>query len=537
MKSKLLIIFILLLAAFLRLYRLGILPEGMTWDEPALGYNAYSILKTARDEHGTFLPLTFKSFGDYKPGLYIYLTVPAVAFFGLTEFATRLPSALAGILAVYGLYLFANQLFPDLKLKIRNYKLTIGEITATILAITPWHLYFSRMAWEANVYLTFLLFTLYFLLKALQAKSFPLYPSVILATLTLLIYQGAKLLTPLSILITLFLFHQSALIRIINFRKNSLDSAVIAFCTAFAIALFFTNLNGPAGNRLNRLSLFNYNPPLTQTKDLLHHHYDLHLRMIASRYLNHFSPEFLFYDGIFADREHLPNQGLFLISTSFLLLVGLYQLTKKLTPNSILILFITFIAPLPASMTLGDFSAVRSLFLIVPLSLIAGLGLFWLLSRKLGWLFLLILLFNSAYSIDLYFKHSNELWFKELNAFYKPAIQAIKNNPADRVILTDVYGQPYIYYLFYTAYDPQTYQQNRRFIDGGVDVGRIASVANVEFHQFNTTELATTPNTIFIGTIGNLPNSYNYSGDHIAYYQDIVTPDKKELMLRVVKTK
>ena len=71
----------------------------LLWDEAALGYNAYSISQTLRDEYGQFMPLIFKSFGDYKPGLYVYLAVPFVTIFGLNEISVRLPSIILGALS------------------------------------------------------------------------------------------------------------------------------------------------------------------------------------------------------------------------------------------------------------------------------------------------------------------------------------------------------------------------------------------------------------------------------------------------------
>src|SRR4030042_964584 len=91
---------IILLAAFLRLNKLEGTPPSLTSDEASLGYNAYSILKTGKDEYGEFLPIIFKSFGDYKPGLYVYFAAPFIATFGLNEIAVRLPSAFAGVIAV-----------------------------------------------------------------------------------------------------------------------------------------------------------------------------------------------------------------------------------------------------------------------------------------------------------------------------------------------------------------------------------------------------------------------------------------------------
>ena len=88
------LIAVLILAAVLRFYHLDSNPPSPYWEEAALGYDAYSILKTGKDFHGHSWPLiAFESFGDYKPSLYFYATVPSVAIFGLNTFAVRFPSA------------------------------------------------------------------------------------------------------------------------------------------------------------------------------------------------------------------------------------------------------------------------------------------------------------------------------------------------------------------------------------------------------------------------------------------------------------
>src|SRR3989344_4938577 len=101
-KRLYLIAFILItaLAFLLRFWRLGEIPNGLYQDETAIGYNAYSIIQTGRDEYGKSLPLYFKSFGDYKLPVYIYATVPSILMLGLTELAVRAPSALFGSLSV-----------------------------------------------------------------------------------------------------------------------------------------------------------------------------------------------------------------------------------------------------------------------------------------------------------------------------------------------------------------------------------------------------------------------------------------------------
>src|SRR3989337_1944279 len=101
--KRILLLIILLMASFLRLWRLGSYPA-FNADEAAIGYNAYSLIETGLDEHGNAWPLHFQSFNDYKPGLYFYLALPFVKVMGLNEWAVRIPGATLGVLTVLTLY-------------------------------------------------------------------------------------------------------------------------------------------------------------------------------------------------------------------------------------------------------------------------------------------------------------------------------------------------------------------------------------------------------------------------------------------------
>ncbi|MBI3342280.1 phospholipid carrier-dependent glycosyltransferase, partial [Candidatus Curtissbacteria bacterium] len=113
---KIYLLIVVLLGAVLRFYQLGSNPPGLNWDEAAIGYNAFSILHTGRDEYGKLLPLAFRSFDDYKPPLYIYLTVPSVFAFGLTNLAVRFPSVLFGVLTVPFTYLLVSTMLKNKKI-------------------------------------------------------------------------------------------------------------------------------------------------------------------------------------------------------------------------------------------------------------------------------------------------------------------------------------------------------------------------------------------------------------------------------------
>ncbi|MEK7169074.1 MAG: 4-amino-4-deoxy-L-arabinose transferase, partial [Patescibacteria group bacterium] len=106
-----LISLIIILAGVLRIYQLGNVPPSPDWDEVALGYDAYSIIHTGKDEFGKFLPVVLRSFDDYKPALYAYFIIPAIFMFDLTTFAVRFPSAVFGIVSVLAVFLLIREIF------------------------------------------------------------------------------------------------------------------------------------------------------------------------------------------------------------------------------------------------------------------------------------------------------------------------------------------------------------------------------------------------------------------------------------------
>src|SRR3990167_3090742 len=108
--SKFLLVGIILLAAVLRFFQISSFPPALNWDEVSHGYNAYSILKTGKDEWGVSFPTIFRAYGDYKLPVYIYLVVVSEAVFGLTELAVRLPSVLAGTAMIFFTYLLVKKL-------------------------------------------------------------------------------------------------------------------------------------------------------------------------------------------------------------------------------------------------------------------------------------------------------------------------------------------------------------------------------------------------------------------------------------------
>jgi 4-amino-4-deoxy-L-arabinose transferase-like glycosyltransferase len=186
--------FLLFFTAFTRLNQLGSLPAGLSWDEAYLGYVGKMVVTTGRDEYGRLLPRVFESFGDYKAPLAIYLTGLFTAAFGLHPWAVRLPFALAGIGSVWLMTRLGTLVFKNRWL---------GLLTGWWLAIMPWHLLFSRVAFESGLALFFYLLALVSWLELRSPAKLDrryLLAAVVGVAGALYTYHSAKVVMPLALL-------------------------------------------------------------------------------------------------------------------------------------------------------------------------------------------------------------------------------------------------------------------------------------------------------------------------------------------------
>jgi len=523
-----LLILIIFLAAFLRPYRLGSNPPSLHWDETAIGYNAYSVLKTGRDEYGNLLPLIFKSFGDYKPGFYIYLAVPSIALFGLNEFAVRLPSALIGVLTVWLTFQFTFLLFK---------KKPLSLLSSLALAISPWHLQFSRGAWETDVALFLVLAGVFSFLKAEKGKIIWLYWSVISFGLALFAYQSSKMFVPLIILGLIIFFTK-------KIKSLPQKHLLINFLLILIIALpiYFSIFSG-GGGRLKVMSIFSYPRNQDEIKQILEednsnqlsfslfrakretsfflfHTEPLALtRSILERYFNHFSGRFLFFEGDWSTLRHgPPYMGVLYFLDFLFLLTGTYYLVRQNSNQSKFIWFWLLISPLPAALSRDSIQATRSLNMVLPLMIIIGCGMYqiylWLRNQKkiifiVGSLWLMVgYLWCFVYYLDQYYIHypiqSSQYW----QYGYKNIVNEIypsKNNYS-KIIFTQKYGQPYIYWLFYSRYEPRVYQAKAKLIENQWgDVGYVESLDNIEFRELYWPSDRSLTKSLFIGTEEEIP--------------------------------
>lgn len=139
-KAALLVI--LLIAATLRFVQLEQVPPGLHVDEAANAWNAYTLLKTGKDQHGVSWPIFYtRAFGENRSTMYIYALIPFQAVGGLNVWTTRMPAAFGGVLTVLVIFFVGARLFDR----------WTGLVAAGLLALNPWHIQISHYAFQASL--------------------------------------------------------------------------------------------------------------------------------------------------------------------------------------------------------------------------------------------------------------------------------------------------------------------------------------------------------------------------------------------------
>lgn len=470
-KKSVLIIF--LLALLLRFYKLGIVPSGLDWDEVSNAYNAYSILKTARDEYNNFLPLYNRSFDDYKPPLYMYLEVPSVAIFGLTPFAARLPSALLGALSTIVIYLLTKRLFK---------KENLALVAMALTAISPWQLQFSRVGFEANVGLfitvasfTLLFYSLAFEKEKMTAKKITTFLlSAIFFGLSFYSYHAERIFVPLLFLATAVIYKKELL----KFPKKYLATffllGMIIVAPFFilspkqAISQRFQETSAKTQiNEINTSIKFIEEDNSSRPAKLIHNRRITILEGYLKNYFANLDINYLFIKGDNNLRHHLENMGmLYLVELPFLL-YGLYIAVKEKSRPVIFVITWLLLSPIAAAPTDVAPHGIRSYTLVIALEIIVAIAIvdiYYKIKWKKVYLILAfcgfcMALFSYLENYYIHYPHDQSSWWQYgyLEAVAKT--QELKSH-YNKVYVDPSVEQAYAFWLFGTKFDPKVYHQS-----------------------------------------------------------------------------
>ncbi|OGE13668.1 hypothetical protein A3J89_01660 [Candidatus Curtissbacteria bacterium RIFOXYB12_FULL_40_6] len=558
-----LLVVIIFIAAVLRFYKLASVPPSLYWDEASLGYNAYSILKSARDEHGKFLPFTnFAAFGDYKPPGYIYATVPSIAVFGLNEFAIRFPSAFFGVLTVLLTYSLTKKLLENgsgwqslhtpgvrkvkpwhtpgvnqaglLAFEIRNLKFEIGNpeaialLSAFFLAISPWHLQFSRGAFEANLGLFFSVLGIFLFVKFAQDHPIWILPSMLSFLAGIYTFTGQRLFVPFILIVLVIQFRK----QILTQTKVVVATALIAAFLLWPLFVFITQtIEGRL--RFDEVTIFKDLDPINQSthyrqkdnfswwSNIIHNRRLFYSYEYLTHYFDAFNPRFLFTKGDVNPRLSVQDTGELYYIDLALILVGIYFLFATKQKYRFLIIGWLLISPLGPATARETPHALRMIHILPTYQILSAIGLyslyqvirykkllitpaFFLSAIALATAGLLTL--NFLYYLHMYYLHWPINYSGDWQYGYKQAVQDIKPlyDQVDQIIVTKALGRPYIYFLLYTQFDPKKYWQSAQVTKNQFFFIDVEGFDKFKFSD-NPGQIPVVGRTLYVVQSGQLP--------------------------------
>lgn len=354
----LILVLILCLAFFLRFYNLGNIPAGLHADAASQGYNAFSLLQTGKDRYGEFWPILFRAYGYYQPPLYTYLTIIPVAIFGNSQFSAHFISALSGFVLVAITYLFILELFRKNRAKFIS-----ALITALVIAIAPWSVFFSRLAVEANLGLLLFVTSLLLFIYSLK-KTYILPIASLILGISTHAYYSERLIAVVFLPVFLFLFRKNFLP-----QKRLIILALLLFAVTQIPHLMILK-SGAFHQRFSQVSSFD-NDIKSQSQMLNI------IQTTLGNYLIYYSPYNLFFDSDIKLGRTMPGLSVFYNWFIIPLVAGIWYLLKnKSSELAKIIWLLLIITPLSASFTGDFFYPLRTLGFLWVLSLVISLGLF-----------------------------------------------------------------------------------------------------------------------------------------------------------------
>lgn len=450
--------------ALIRFYALDKSPPSLGFDEASLGYNAYSIMLTGKDEYGNFLPLSLRSFNDYKPALYAYLSIPFLKLFGLNAFGVRAVSALAGTVSLIFLYLILKEFIKN-----RWWRLGIFFI----LSFEPWRLHFSRNAFETNLSSCLFLIGVWFLIKARENKK-KWFASIIFFALAAYSYHSARLTAPL--LLILWFFDPIKVLTRKNiwlatkkrFIKNWKKIFIFGIFLGLCVPIFVANSGSLVLTRFSQENVFGIFYPYAP-KEILNPISSIYYLMgiIFGHIFAYISPINLnqrLYSWIQMSPQFIPGMGMLGWLEGIFLVIGFILVIKNIFKSEkyrfLLYWIIAGIAPAAATWTW--YHTLRALNIYPALEILAAIG-FWQLVKKFRRKKIVLFLISIILLITIVFTINNELLYSsyENHGEYQPGgykegipyLKSIQDN-YDQVIIDTPHAQPFVFLMFYEAMDP-----------------------------------------------------------------------------------
>ncbi len=516
--NRWILVAILLLAAFFRLYRSSTVPPTPSLDEVSIGYNAYSILQTGKDEYDTPFPLLLRAYDDWRPALYVYLVIPFIKFIGLSALAVRLPSVILSILTVFITYFLVKEL-----LKKSKFTIQYSLFTCLLLALSPWHIYVSRLGHEVNVGLFANVAGAYFFLVAIERKTIrSLIMSTVFFVLALYSYQSQKIIVPVVILGLGILYSR----QLWEMKKGVAVAAIIF--TVFLTPLVQQSLTQGALVRFQATSAFTLDNPEMQKSQgdfirakisndivgqIISHRWVTGTKIFWANYISHFDPRWLFF-GSERENHKVPRIGLLYWWELPLVILGLIKLLSRQGSyaKSFIILWL-LISPLPAAITTQAPHAMRDISVLPYWQIIGAIGAMslWTIMKQYRVFVSIGAVIIFAVSVWYFTRQYYDVFPQtQSDSFQHALTQAVlyagrEKHIYGKIIFSNQNNlyQSYMFYLFHSGYDPRRYLAN-----GGTKSGGFAephAFDTFEFRPIDWSKDSKLTNTLIIGNVNDFP--------------------------------
>ena len=251
-----LLLLILLLASFFRLWQLSDAPPGLYPDEALNANTAIEAL-----EKGEYQVFYVDNNG--REGLYMNLVALSFGFFGISMWSFRIVGAVAGILTFFGLYFLVREIFLLFWSKTRQATL-IALFSSFFLAISFWHINFSRIGFRAVLMPLVLVFSFYFLLRGFRSRQlWHFIAAGLLFGIGFHTYISFRLaVLPLAILILIWFLLAAKERWLKKYTKSVVLFSLFLFLTALPIGLYFLQNPQDFISRATGISVFATDAPL-----------------------------------------------------------------------------------------------------------------------------------------------------------------------------------------------------------------------------------------------------------------------------------
>ncbi|MCB9800736.1 MAG: hypothetical protein H6773_01010 [Pseudomonadales bacterium] len=519
---------VLISATLFKFWKLDVFPSGLNWDEVAYSYNAFSLLKTGKDEWGTSFPIFLRSFGDFKPALLSYLQVPFIALFGLNSFASRLPVAVMGALSTFFWWLMLRQLAL---FETSKYKTFLQLLSLVLFATAPWLVHYSRAAMDPIVSFFFLVAGIALFISK---KNLFKYSGAVVLLLAMYTYNSARLFVPLLLFSYFMLFDLKTVWKNFSTSKALFGSYVLV--ALFTVVIFVASVFSGAGARAE--AVFILNKPMIQndTNESLFRSVVLNLPevrlfankmitgtyVLAKNYMVHFDPSFVWFDNTLSARHGFNRHGNLLLVTLPLIGVGIYFSKRKKVDTFFLLWLL--LGVLPSTLSDDVPHSGRTLIQLPAYIYFATVGVEYLSKKLSSWkisqqlqlteiallgLTLTIVYNTSLYFVDLYryFPEDSYLsWQGDAQTTLHQLTKDYTLSDYSHVYLSPELIENYLFYPFYTQMDPTRIQTQHAHTD--VEVFDYGSVS---VHKIDIC-MITTENALIVSDfdlLSLLPSSYS----------------------------